>query len=163
MTVGVQTPEVGAGAVSALISNWRASGIVSARSGSRLNVTSGRDGAFNGQAGQRANQVSDDVYGGTLNSYLNPAAFAQPASGTLGNYVRNSLVGPAFWNIDLAISRNLSLGAGHSLELRAEAFNLLNHFNWGNPGTNLGAGTFGRIQTQSGAPRIMQFGVKFGF
>ena len=44
-----------------------------------------------------------------------------------------------------------------------EAFNLLNHFNWGNPGTNFGAGTFGRIQTQTGAPRIMQFGVKFGF
>jgi hypothetical protein len=103
------------------------------------------------------------VYGETLNSYLNPAAFAQPASGTLGNYVRNSLVGPAFWNIDLALSRNLSLGLGHTLELRAEAFNLLNHFNWGNPGTNLGAGTFGRIQTQSGAPRIMQFGMKFGF
>ena len=149
--------------MSAVISNWRASGIVSARSGSRLNVTSGRDGAFNGQAGQRANQVSDDVYGETLNNYLVPTAFAQPASGTLGDYVRNSLVGPAFWNIDLALSRNLSLGSGHSLELRAEAFNLLNHFNWGNPGTNLGAGTFGRIQTQSGAPRIMQFGVKYGF
>jgi hypothetical protein len=34
---------------------------------------------------------------------------------------------------------------------------------WGNPGTNFGAGTVGLIQSQSGAPRIMQFGMKFGF
>ena len=41
---------------------------------------------------------------------------------------------------------------------------LLNHFNWGNPAVNLNnRGTFGRITTMQGAPRIMQFGVKFGF
>ena len=163
VTVGVQTPEFENTAMNAILSNWRTSWIVSARSGSRLNVTSGRDGAFNGQSGQRATQVSDDVYGDTLDTYLNAAAFAQPAVGTLGNYEKNSLVGPAYWNVDLALSRQVTLGAGHTLELRAEAFNLLNHFNWGNPGTNFGVGTFGRIQTQSGAPRIMQFGVKYGF
>ncbi len=53
--------------------------------------------------------------------------------------------------------------ATHSLELRVEVFNLFNNFNWGNPNTNLDAGTFGRITTQSGDPRIMQFGVKYGF
>jgi hypothetical protein len=159
----VQTPEFANAALRALASGWRTSGIVSARSGSRLNVTSGRDGAFNGQTGQRANQVSDDVYGGTLNQYLKPTAFAQPAPGTLGDYVRNSLVGPAFWNIDLALSRTISFATSQSLELRVEAFNLLNHFNWGNPTTNFGAGTFGRIQSQGGGPRIMQFGVKYGF
>ena len=163
LTVGVQTPELANRAVSAIVSNWRASGIISARSGSRLNVTSGRDGAFNGQSGQRASQVSDDVYGNSLGTYLNPSAFAQPAAGTLGNYVKSSLVGPAYWNVDLAMSRHIGIGTGRTLELRAEAFNLLNHFNWGNPGTNFGAGTFGRIQTQAGAPRVMQFGVKFGF
>ena len=163
LTVGVQTPEFTNAALRALASGWRASGIVSARSGNRLNVTSGRDGAFNGQTGQRANQVSDDVYGGTLNQYLKPSAFAQPAAGTLGNYVRNSLVGPAFWNVDLALSRTMSFVTSHTLELRVEAFNLLNHFNWGNPTTNFGSGTFGRIQSQNGSPRIMQFGVKYGF
>ena len=50
-----------------------------------------------------------------------------------------------------------------TLELRVEAFNLLNNFNWGNPTTNLDAGTFGRITTQAGEPRIMQFGMKYGF
>lgn len=164
-TVGVQTPSFSGAALRAIASGWRVAGILTARSGARLNVITGGDNAFNGQTGQRVNQVSDDAYGGTLTSYLKRTAFAQPAPGTLGNYVRNRLTGPAFWTIDAALSRVLTLGGGSSqtLELRAEAFNLLNHFNWGNPVTNLRAGVFGRIRSQSGSPRIMQFGIKYGF
>ena len=44
-----------------------------------------------------------------------------------------------------------------------EAFNLTNHFNWGNPQTNFLTGTFGRITTQATPPRVLQFGVKYGF
>jgi ribosome biogenesis protein Tsr3 len=50
-----------------------------------------------------------------------------------------------------------------TLEFRVEAFNLLNNFNWGDPNTRLNAGTFGRITTQAGDSRIMQFAVKYGF
>lgn len=50
-----------------------------------------------------------------------------------------------------------------NLEIRVESFNVLNHFNWGNPGTNFSAATFGRIPSLAGSPRIMQFGVKYGF
>ena len=40
-----------------------------------------------GILGQRANKVSDDVYGAkTLGSYLNRAAFAFPAPRTLGGH-----------------------------------------------------------------------------
>lgn len=44
-----------------------------------------------------------------------------------------------------------------------EVFNLFNNFNWGDPNTNFGAGTFGRITEMAGDPRIMQFGIKYGF
>jgi hypothetical protein len=44
-----------------------------------------------------------------------------------------------------------------------EAFNLFNTFNWGDPIVNWGAGNFGRIQTMAGDPRILQFGIKYGF
>ncbi|MGH2400200.1 MAG: hypothetical protein ACRDFA_00585, partial [bacterium] len=81
----------------------------------------------------------------------------------------NSIKGPAFWTIDLSLAKLVSFGA-RNVELRVEAFNLLNHFNWGNPGTNLNAGTFGRIQSMTGTPgnvigtpRIMQFGIKYEF
>ena len=82
--------------------------------------------------------------------------------GTLGNAIRNLAVGPAFWQIDLAISKLVSVGT-QRLELRFESFNLFNHFNWGNPSTNFNAGSFGRITTQAGTPRILQFGVKYDF
>jgi hypothetical protein len=163
ITVGTQTPDFNGRALRLLASGWRVSGIVNARSGSRLNVTTGRDNAFNGQTGQRANQVSNDVYGGTLDSFLNRAAFAQPDPGAFGNFVRNSVTGPGFWAVDLALSRLISVGGTQTLELRLESFNLFNNFNWGNPVVNFGSGTFGRIRSQGGDPRIMQFGIKYGF
>jgi hypothetical protein len=165
VTMGYETPELASRALNAIVSNWRLSGILSARSGSRLNITTGQDGAFTGLAAQRVNKVSDDFYAAdrTTTQYFNRAAFAQPAAGTLGDLERNAAVGPNFWNIDLGLSRRISFGAVQRLELRLETFNLLNHFNWGNPATNFNAGTFGRITSQAGEPRIIQFGVKYDF
>ena len=53
--------------------------------------------------------------------------------------------------------------ATQNVELRVETFNLLNHFNWGNPVVNLDAANFGQILTQTGSPRILQFGIKYAF
>jgi hypothetical protein len=166
-TVGYQTPDLDNPVLSAVASSWRVSSTVAARSGSWLNVTTGTDRALNGQRfqEQRVNQVSDDVFGDkSLNAYLNRAAFAQPALGTFGNLERNSIQGPAFWTIDLALAKLIAFGAAQNLELRLETFNLLNHFNWGTPGSNFNApATFGRVQSIAGTPRILQFGIKYGF
>jgi len=162
-TVSTQTPQFTSPALHVLASGWRVSGILLAQSGSWLTVTSGRDNAFNGITGQRVNQISDDVYGDkTLTNYLNRAAFDQPANGTFGNHQRNSIRGPNYWTIDTSLSRLVSLRT-QSLEFRIEAFNVLNHFNWGNPETSFISGLFGRIRSQAGSPRILQFGVKYGF
>ena len=76
----------------------------------------------------------------TLTSYLNRAAFALPAPGTLGDMRANSVKGPGFWAIDLGMSKLVSLTERQRVEFRVEAFNLLNNFNWGNPNTNLRLG-----------------------
>jgi hypothetical protein len=164
LTAGAETPQFGNAALRAIASDWRFSGIFNARSGSWLTVTTGRDINGTGISGQRVNQVSDNPYRDkdSLLSYLNPTAFAHPAAGEYGNHKANSFEGPGFWTVDLAVTRLVPL-ATQSLELRVEVFNLFNHFNWGNPNTNLDAGTFGRITTQSGDPRIMQFGMKYAF
>src|SRR5688572_23872919 len=170
-TIGIETPQFSNRALRLVASGWGVSAILSARSGSRLSVTTGVDNAFSGISAQRANQVSDDVYGdtqedaqGRLINYLNRAAFASPAPGTVGTSARNGFVGPSYWNgVNLALRRLIGLGGTQNLELRIEAFNLLNSFVWGNPTTNLGSGQFGRITGQQGDPRIMQFGVKYGF
>lgn len=163
LTVGYETPDFGDGVLSTLGSHWRLSGILNARSGSRLNILSGIDNNFSGLANQRPDKVSDDLYGEkTLTAYFNRAAFAQPTPGTLGNLERNAAVGPNYWAIDLALSRVISISS-QRMELRLESFNLTNQFNWGNPLTNFNAGTFGSITTQTGAPRIIQFGIKYDF
>jgi hypothetical protein len=177
-TVGYETPTLDDSTLGRLASNWRFAGIVSVRSGDRLTVVSGRDNAFNGQAPerQRVDQISDDAYGPkTLESYLNRAAFAQPEPGTFGNHERNSLEGPRFWKIDLAVTKLVPIASAHTLEVRVEVFNLLNNFNWGLPGTpaqpgsaqetyvDFGAAAFGRILQAAGDPRIMQFGIKYAF
>ena len=163
-TVGYVTPAVDNPLLGLLASNWRVSGIVNVRSGSWMSVLSGRDTAFNGMANQRVDQISDDVYGEkSLASYLSRAAFATPGNGAFGTHVRNSIRGPNFWKVDLALSRLVPLPSTQNIELRVEVFNLFNNFNWGNPNLNFSAGTFGRITTTAGDPRIMQFGIKYGF
>jgi hypothetical protein len=162
-TVGYVTPQFGNTALRAVASDWRASGIVTTRSGDWLTVTTTQDLAGTGVTGQRVNQLKDAYGDKTLTNYLNASAFAFPAPGTLGNEIARSIEGPGYWNVDLAVARLLPVGVGRTLEVRVETFNLLNHFNWGNPATSLDAGTFGRITTQAGNSRIMQFAVKYGF
>jgi hypothetical protein len=65
--------------------------------------------------------------------------------------------------VDLALSRLVSLASTREIELRLEVFNLFNTFNWGLPKTNFASGTFGRISSMTGDPRIMQFGIEYGF
>jgi hypothetical protein len=165
-TASVQTPQFASRVLHALASNWRIGGILNARSGNWLTVTTGSS-AFNGVgggAGHRVDQLSEDVYGEkTLDSYLNRAAFANPAPGAFGNHEKNSIRGPRFWKADVAASRLFPLGGAHTIEVRVEAFNLFNTFNWGDPETRLRSGNFGKITSQTGDPRIMQFGIKYGF
>jgi hypothetical protein len=57
----------------------------------------------------------------------------------------------------------VSLTDRQRVEVRVEAFNLLNNFNWGNPTTNFDSAQFGRINSNAGSQRIMQFAVKYEF
>ena len=170
LTVGYQTPRFASPLLRAVASDWRVSGLSRQAWAVAYRVHRSRQRAqwagwhHQPDDGQRANQISDDVYGPkTLTQYLNPAAFAQPAPGTFGNHVRASITGPGQWVINTAVSRMLTFFGTQTVEFRVEAFNLLNHFNWGLPATNLQQGTFGRITSQATDPRIMQFGVKYGF
>jgi len=109
------------------------------------------------------------------NAISNSAAVFATTGGTLTmlSAVRGTIdTGPSYWNVDLAVSRQPGLVGMQTLELRLEAFNLFNTFNWGQPGTELTAGgwiaplnsgQFGRITTQAGTPRIIQLGVKYAF
>ena len=62
----------------------------------------------------------------------------------------------------MGLKRNFRIREGHSIEFRAEAFNLPNHVNPGNPVTNFTNSTFGKIQSAND-PRIMQLALKYVF
>jgi hypothetical protein len=63
----------------------------------------------------------------------------------------------------MSLVRSFAVRERQKVEIRAEAFNLLNHYRPGNPGASTSAlASFGQI-TSSGDPRIMQFAVKYIF
>jgi hypothetical protein len=166
LTASVETPQFTSTAARALASGWRLSGVFRAQSGAPLTVNSGIDRALSGiqATTQRATQVKDNPYGdGTINKWLDPTAFAQPAFGTYGTSKRNAYDGPGFRTLDLSIVRQFGLGNNRRVEARVEAFNALNWFIFSNPGVNLSAATFGRITSTSVDPRIMQFALKYQF
>jgi hypothetical protein len=164
LSATVQTPRFESTTMRMLLSDWRLSGSFRAASGSRLTVVTGLDRALTGNQGlQRANQTLGDPYGArTLDNWLNPQAFAQPALGTYGTSGRNAYEGPGSRVADLSLVRSFRFMDTHRIEARIEAFNAFNWFRWGNPTTNLNNANFGRILS-AGEPRIMQFAAKYSF
>lgn len=124
--------------------------------------------------------------------FLNPAAFATPAAGVVGNLERNSIHGPSFRQVDFFFAKHIAIGRT-DLEFRGEVFNLFDTVNFSNPvGTlpqaipanTLGesnrvqpgepytaaaAGTFGRLTSTVGrtvglgTPRQMQVALRLSF
>jgi hypothetical protein len=138
-----------------------------------MTLTTGLDNALNGFGSQRPNQVLADPYAARDNrTWLNPAAFAQPATGTFGNMGRANVVGPGSIQIDMGLNREFRIREMHSVEFRAEAFNVSNHLNAAIPlsassGSNAGivltnTSTFGLIKSALD-PRILQFALKYVF
>jgi hypothetical protein len=115
---------------------------------------------------QRPNQILPNVYldksARPNTQWLNPAAFGQPALGTLGNLGRATLLLPLAWQFDMSVSRVFRVREAHTLEFRAEAYNLLNKFRAGAIDTNLSSAQFGQIRTALD-PRILQFALKYIF
>jgi hypothetical protein len=170
-----QIPYAGTGVMRGLTGGWQVSGILSARSGAYYTINSGTDVALIGQCCgtigspfQRANQVLDDPFmpNRSYAQWLNPAAFQSAAPGAFGTMPLDAIQAVPRWNIDIALSRSFKFGGGdRQIQLRAEAFNLLNTVTPGNPQTTLGSTDFGRVTALAGgtAPRVMQLGAKYQF
>ena len=159
----VETPQFSNPTLHAVGAGWRLSPIFRVLSGSYVSVTTNQDRALSSIVDQRVNQILPSPYGDkSVSNYLNPAAFALPAMGTIGNMGRNSIRGPGTWQFDAALSRTFQLRETQKLEFRAEAFNITNGVRMDNPNTVLNTNTFGQV-TSAQEPRIMQFALKYFF
>jgi hypothetical protein len=160
-SVVYETPKFSNRATNWVLGNWKLSFQLTAHSGFLFNTTSGADNSLTGVGQDRPNAVGNPYVRSGL-VWLDPNAFLANLPGTYGNLGFNALQGPAFFNIDSALSRAFPIHEAHRLELRFEFFNSLNHTNLNNPVSNFRSGSFGQIQSASD-PRILQFAMKYTF
>ena len=110
--------------------------------------------------------VSPGSFDPARDSYLNPAAFSQPAAYTLGNASPSepSTRGFPLLGEDFSVIKRTQIREAMNLEFRAEFFNAFNRVIFSNPSTGLSDLTsFGRSFGQANTPRQIQFGMKFRF
>jgi hypothetical protein len=160
----------------AIVGGWQLSSITSILSGMPVNVTlasSGTDPAtglsysfLNRNGGgilPNATGVDPNSHSSTddLLHWLSPAAYAVQPVNTPGNAKPVSAWGPGFWTTDLSLVKRFAFNT-FTADLRAEAFNLFNTVNYGQPNGTFGSAAFGQI-TSAGDPRIVQLAVRIGF
>lgn len=180
-----------------LVSGYRLETIVQYQTGNPINITAGSD-SFNGITGlirpslagkivtskQQLPGISSVSYipnpAGTVcnNLTVTSACVYQIQQGTstsptvytgLGNLQRNAVSGPGFADIDLSGEKQTQIFEGLSFTLRADAFDILNHPNFGQPIGNVQSSAFGQIfatrfaTSDGGSSRQLQISGKFTF
>jgi hypothetical protein len=167
------------GAMRALFGGWELSAIGTAQTGLPVNITIDRsngsvpgDYAVSGE--ERPNYVAGVSLtppgGSTPQEWINPAAFAVPASQTFGNLGRNVFRAPGISQLDMGLSKYVRVTERLNIRLRADLFNVFNRAQFGAPNSDLSQSNFGTITTTisnyatgRGTPRELQLSAKVVF
>ncbi len=165
------------GFVGKTLGGWQASGIITINSGLPFTITtSSYDAAGLGNnpaavAGNRPNVLCDPNANAphTLQAWFNtacfqpnPAATATGLSNNVGTAGRGIVEGPPTQRVDFTMTKIIRFGETTRLQIRGEAFNVFNHTNFRNIGTNVTLGTYGTVISVRD-PRTIQLGAKFIF
>lgn len=149
----------------------------SARQPAQSNLTAEQIGALGGvfESGTGIYFINPSVIGPTgaaTRGFNQPLfegqAFFNNAPGQTGNIPLTVINGPSYFNVNAALLKNISISERMRVQLRAEAFNVLNNVNFlivSNPNQqvqNINSTTFGQL-TNAGSPRIFQFAARFEF
>jgi hypothetical protein len=152
------------------VGGWQATGIVSGRSGDPLDFDY-RPGPTSDQSVSPLTPVDGrnayrpNISGPILASnksylqYLNVTSFSTPPSAptsgttynTFGNMPRNAVRGYDYWDVDMGLSKDFAITQRSHFQLRAEAFNLFNHTNFGDPNTQVPDTGAALVQGQTGS------------
>jgi hypothetical protein len=134
-------------ALDEIIGGWDLSNIFSWHSGNAWSTASSAfvagyannaPGIFVGNPSDIQRKVNKTA--GTLNLFADPARAANAFVGPVGFEIgpRNSLRGPQYFNLDTGLSKTFTVVPewGLKVQLRGDAFNILNHPNFAAPGNN---------------------------
>jgi len=148
-----------------LIGGWQLTGIFSAQTGLPFTPVLSFDPTNTGTTARPNRIASGALPSGQQGpqSWFDSSAFPSPAAYTFGNSGRNILNGPGFHNIDLGLSRFITLTERWNLEFRAEAFNLFNTPEFSLPNATLGVATTGTISTVINPQREIQLALRLAF
>jgi Carboxypeptidase regulatory-like domain/TonB-dependent Receptor Plug Domain len=155
------------GAAADVAGGWSLQGIADVQDGQPLTVACTTTTA----AGLGCNALKvqgQNPYAGPHNAtqFLNPSAFANPASTATGLGVLGGsptqVSGPAYRKLDLSLFRQIALVEKSRLEIRAEAFNITNTPSFSAPGslTFTSPSTFASITSTRDSSRQLQFAAK---
>jgi hypothetical protein len=152
------------GIAGVLARGWQFNAIAVMQSGQTFTIQNSSARANTG-GGDRPDLVGDPyAVSQSPTQWFNTAAFAAQPLYTLGTVGRNTMYGPPMKNLDFSTFKNFQLRERTSLQFRAEIFNILNHPNFGMPGSALGASNFGVISsTGNYLPRNIQLALKLLF
>jgi hypothetical protein len=132
------------------IGGWQLNAIYELQGGTPFSIT-----ASGNPSSTRADLVGKPVvHPGNIANYVDPSAFAVPATNAAGVYIapgtsgRDIIRGPGLSNMDFALFKNLAVTERVKAQLRMQAYNLTNTPHFANPGdTNLKDGHIGQINS----------------
>jgi hypothetical protein len=166
LTAMYEAPPFGGGAVGAILGGWRFSALETLQSGPPFTVITAANttnafpsGALRPNLAGNPELPSSER---TLSHWFNTAAFVNPVNFTFGNAPRSVLRGPGLATLDATVEKTIALGGGMKVDVRAEAYNVLNRANFNIPGFTFGAADFGVISSARPA-RTIQLGARLSF
>ena len=149
----------------ALLGGWELNGILTLETGAPFSLTMATSVANTGTF-TRPNRLCNGNLPSsqrTLKEWYNTSCFVSPPVYQFGNAGRNILIGPGFETLDFSLHKDFHIRERLGMDFRVESFNLLNHPNFGIPGTSIGSTTAGTISgiIPGGNSRETQFAARF--
>jgi hypothetical protein len=107
--------------------------------------------------------ITTNAQGRFTGSTLKPGLLDSPAPGQFGNFPRNNINGPGFWQADFSVSKRTRFYERGEVEFKATFYNAFNHANFTFGSPTFDGASFGQISGQRGSPRIIHFilGINF--
>jgi hypothetical protein len=155
------------------LGGWQVSGKIFWRSGLPFSVTDGNWALGNGGGTILATPIGGAAQtscgeGAAVTPCLNASAFLNSGDPNFSNYTawssqnRNTFRGPHLFNMDTSLFRTFTYAERFKFAFGIQAFNVLNHPNFGLPDSTLGDSTFGQITGMASSP-TSPYGVFLGY